>query len=186
MNQPTSELLRGQPVLLDVDVDSSSATPTRKRPHAEANVANILRMCTAPPQIPAFEPLISIGPCTDVAMQDFGIADHWIPQLRMLATNTRSSWWAATMMGPGWDLERRKAQGLAQAMLSDLDGPVFKLGHSTACVGKVCPCSLMSIHTTNAIVLQSARRHNISNCFWIGLVAMLFSCIALLLVLFLS
>ena len=102
-------------------------------------------MCPAPLQIPAFEPLISIGPCTDLAMQDFDIADHWIPRLRTLATNTHSSRWAATMMGPGWDLEHRKAQGLAQAMLSDLDGPVFKLGHGTSHVVKVCPCSLMRI-----------------------------------------
>ena len=137
LNQHASALPRGLPVLSDVGVDILTKTPTRKRPHAEENVANILRMRTARSQIPAFEPLISIGPCTDAAMQDFGIADHWIPRLRTLATNTRSSQWAATMMGPGWDLEHRKAQGLAQAMLSDLDGPVFRLGHGASRVVKV-------------------------------------------------
>jgi len=149
LNQHASALPRGLPVLSDVGVDILTKTPTRKRPHAEENVANVLRMRTARSQIPAFEPLISIGPCTNAAMQDFGIADHWIPRLRTLATNTRSSRWAATMMGPGWDLEHRKAQGLAQAMLSDLDGPVFRLGHGASRVVKVRPCS----HTYEYIML---------------------------------
>ncbi|KAG2744798.1 hypothetical protein P692DRAFT_20743077 [Suillus brevipes Sb2] len=67
-------------------------------------------------------PLISIGPNTDVALDQLKMGDENLPRLRSLVGSVRSSRWEAVLRSPAWDLTYDKASILSDALLADLQG----------------------------------------------------------------
>ncbi|KAG2149220.1 hypothetical protein DEU56DRAFT_752872 [Suillus clintonianus] len=67
-------------------------------------------------------PLISIGPNTDVAMDQIKLGDKILPKLRVLVQTVCSSRWEAVLRSPKWDISYKHASILSQALLVDLQG----------------------------------------------------------------
>ncbi|KAG2126224.1 hypothetical protein DEU56DRAFT_758971 [Suillus clintonianus] len=67
-------------------------------------------------------PLISIGPNTDTALDQFKLGDDTLPKLRLLVSTVRSSRWESVFRSQKWDLTYEASFGLSRALLADLRG----------------------------------------------------------------
>jgi len=71
---------------------------------------------------PPPQPLISIGPNSDAALDRFKLKDEILPELRKLVRTVRSSRWELEFRSQAWDLTYEQAFVLSRALLADLQG----------------------------------------------------------------
>lgn len=74
-------------------------------------------------QPPAFNPIISLGPATDNALDELVLPDHYHHSLRTLVQTRSSRAWENCLQEMPFELNARQAQRLAAALISDLTPP---------------------------------------------------------------
>jgi hypothetical protein len=70
------------------------------------------------PNLAADTVILSLGPATDLVLDKTTLGDELIPYLRWLIKNTRNTRWPAVLTS--WGLSKDQADGLTDALLSDL------------------------------------------------------------------
>ena len=64
--------------------------------------------------------LLSIGSHTDTALDQLGIPNQIIPELRRIMTSFCSTWWIQILSGPEFSMKAKDAAILSNALLEDL------------------------------------------------------------------
>ena len=68
--------------------------------------------------------IITIGPKTDAAIDQFGLLDSLIPRLHNMTRTIRSSRWQRALQGPEWGLSHEQALSLSRALLHDIGAEI--------------------------------------------------------------
>ncbi|KAG1848570.1 hypothetical protein F4604DRAFT_1935349 [Suillus subluteus] len=91
-----------------------------------------------------FSPLlISIGPNTDAALDQFKLRDELLPKLHVLVRTVQSSHWELVLRSQKWDLNYEQASILANALLADLQGVPFSpeiVKHKSSVLSVILKC----------------------------------------------
>jgi hypothetical protein len=64
--------------------------------------------------------IISLGPHTDAALDQFGLDDSLVPRLRILTRTIRDTQWERTLRTTEWGLSYEQAVNLVKAMKRDI------------------------------------------------------------------
>ncbi|KAF8329664.1 hypothetical protein F5887DRAFT_923671 [Amanita rubescens] len=67
--------------------------------------------------------IVSIGDHTNDVLDRLGLADSFIPRLRVLACTVRSSRWEQVLRSSEWGLSQEQARHVSHALISDIRGP---------------------------------------------------------------
>lgn len=110
-----------------------------------------------------FEPIISLGPNTDVILDNLNMDDSIVPRLRNLAKTVRSGRWEAVLCSSTWGLNHEQASDLSAALLLDI-----QVGVREANLGAKVSVRSLRVTTSNSLWILASQFSQTTMVFFHG------------------